>query len=274
MQQLNVDCQRDEYPPIGFWQDQDIHSQWVRMVPRSQNGPAGAALFGLQFCRYDGQGNPPASTRNARFDRLVHGPNRDTSIFIADVTTTLSTMSIRFDNYPHDPDFGLTVNPCWPSTLVDDPGFALLNSDEWYLDYPQRQRTAIISYPQPPPLALTQNNPPRPGYQKRFIEQLDKVLAFSERNTTQELLEEYLTKLGIDNCLSEDCVDELRGIRDSPRNFGSPKISSLPKPCEAEPTAVDTFPSSTTITTAPKAGSGMQSALESVPKPTQGIQYF
>ena len=81
------------------------------------------------------------------FDRLVHGPDRDTSIFTASVTTTLSTVSIRFDAYPHQPDFGLTANPCWPATLVDDPGFALLNSDAWYFHAGNAQRhlTALAS---------------------------------------------------------------------------------------------------------------------------------
>ena len=70
MQAPGLNCERDEYPPIGFWQDQDIHSQKIRMVPRAENGRAGAALFGLGFCRYGNDGMPPASTQNAHFDRL------------------------------------------------------------------------------------------------------------------------------------------------------------------------------------------------------------
>ena len=161
MQQPNLGCQIDEYPPAVFWQDQDIHDQWVRLNPGAQNGAAGAALFGAGFCHYDNQGKPPARTENARFDRLVHGPNRDTSMFTADVTTTLSTLLIRFEAFPNEEDWGLTANPCWPSTLIDDPGFALLNSDQWYINYPQRRQIATNLYPGAPPLAYTQSNPPK-----------------------------------------------------------------------------------------------------------------
>lgn len=254
----------DEYPAIAFWQNLDYHDQRVRLLPGSENGAAGRNLFGLGFCRYDGQGNPPASTRNARFDRIVHGPDRDTSVFIADVTTTLSTVSISFINFPNDPDWGLTANPCWPSTLVDDPGFALLTGDPWYFDYPQRDATKK-AYAIPPPLALTQNNPPRPGYQKRFISSGEAVIALATNNVTQGGLEglERLADQDIQLCVKDDSAGELRA-------FG--KSLSIPKPHEAGPTTeVSHSPPATTMI-APEAGSGVHVAPEATAMPTGGSE--
>ncbi len=272
MQEPNLNCQRDEYPPAGFWQDQDIHSQYIRMVPKNQNGPAGKALFALGFCRYNNvNGKPPASTRNARFDRIIRGPNRYTSIFTADVTTTLSTVSIQFDAYPGDPDFGLTANPCWPSTLVDDPGFALLNSDPWYFGYDERLQTVDI-YSNLPPLAVTQNKPPRAGYQKRFLDPLDTKLALHEGNGTQKLTEECLAELGIHQCHSSNCVDELKKMNLSSVYGGPPKVHSLPRASEAEPTAADSNSAPAVTLTAAMVGGGAQSVLNSIPKPTGGFE--
>lgn len=78
----------------GLEQDQKIHKQWIRVVPKKQNGRAGGALFGLMSCSFDAQSYPPASTKNPRLDRLVHGPDRDTEIYTADVTTSLFTVSV------------------------------------------------------------------------------------------------------------------------------------------------------------------------------------
>lgn len=50
-----------------------------------------------------------------------------------DLTVTLSTVHINFVRMPGFADDGLTENPCWPSTVIDDPGFALLTDDPWYI---------------------------------------------------------------------------------------------------------------------------------------------
>lgn len=235
MQQQGLRCDRDEYPPIAFWQGQDIHSQYVRMVPGAQNRAAGAALFGLNVCNYEvrkGVSYAPVVTRNPRLDQVVRGPGRETSIYTAEVTTTLATLSIRFNAYPNQPDFGLTANPCWPSTLVDDPGFALLISDPWYSAHSnaQRRQTARL-YSNPPPLAFTQNNPPRAGYQKRIPGPLDVNLISG-------------------------------GVGGTP-----PNGPSVPRVNNAEPTAADPFSAPTGASTAATVGGGGLSAL-AIMKPT------
>lgn len=131
MQEPGLSCQRDEYPPIVFWQDQHFEEQFIRMVQSTENGGAGS-LFGVQFCRYDAEGKPPVSTNNRRSAREINGPGRKTIIETGDVTSTLSTVRIDFANMPNYPDDGLTQNPCWPRTVTDDPGFALLADDPWY----------------------------------------------------------------------------------------------------------------------------------------------
>ena len=241
MQEPNLDCERDEYPAIAFWQDQEIASQRVRLLPENQNGPAGAALFGLSFCRYSNKdGTPPSETNNAKFDRVIHGSDRDTGVHTADVTTTLSTMSISFDKYPNEADYGLTDNPYWPSTLVDDPGFALLVNDPWYFGVgnEQRRRTAVASYAAPPPFALIQNNAPRPGYQKRKIAGFEPRLIVTGGNDTEKLYET------------------------SPE-----EISSTPKSHEAELT-VDTNSVMTKTSEAATIGGGLRVAYNSIPKAT------
>lgn len=247
MQESGLNCERDEYPPAGFWQDQDIHDQWIRMLPKKQNGPAGAALFGLGICGYNGQGEPPSSTRNARFDRIIHGPNRDTEVYTADVTTTLYTVSIRFDRYPNQPDFGLTENPCWPSTLVDDPGFALLTSDAWYHIASNDQRHMTVElYALAPSPGVTQNKPPRLGYQKRSLDPVDTSDTFEEGNIIHKLVETCNPLMGL----------------------------SAPRESEAEPTAADSDLVPTATPRVPMVGGGAQLALGSMPKSTGAIESY
>lgn len=274
MQQPNLRCQRDEYPPIAFWQDQDIHDQYVRFLPGSQNAAAGGALFGLDVCSYtviNGVGYPPASTGKPTLARVINGPDRETEVYTVDVTTTLATLSIQFNAYPNQPDFGITANPCWPSTLVNDPGFALLNSDPWYYALANAQRHQTVDdYSNPPPLAITQNNPPRAGYEKRLFDPLDKDLTLNEDDN--QLMEEYLAELGIRKCRSTNCVDELNERKISSMYGAPPKAHSLPRASEAEPTAADTNLQPQATSVAAKAGGGgAQLALDSIPKPTGGI---
>jgi hypothetical protein len=79
-------------------------------------------------------------------------------------------------------DDGLSVNRCWPSTLVpNDPGFALLTDDPWY----QNHAAAAIStylYSAAPPNAVTSGKskyrtlPNRPWIAARSIHLLDVML--------------------------------------------------------------------------------------------------
>ncbi|KAI4094078.1 MAG: hypothetical protein L6R37_007315 [Teloschistes peruensis] len=183
---------------------------------------------------------------------------RATEIWTAEVTTTLSTLRIEFPNYPNQPDDGLTANPCWPSTLINDPGFALLTDDPWYIHNPQYAQN-IHLYPNPPPPAYTQNNPPRPGYQKR------DVLPEDRYNRTGMRLRDSPDKFNAQDYL---VAEEPRTIR-LPPVYWSP--SKTPSAVDAMPTAADSKTDSP-LTEPAKAGSGLQSALDAIPKPTGEVK--
>jgi hypothetical protein len=52
-------------------------------------------------------------------------------------------------------DDGLSENRCWPSTLApNDPGFALLTDDPWYLNHPAAAISTYL-YSDPPANAVT-----------------------------------------------------------------------------------------------------------------------
>ena len=106
----------------------------------------------------------------------------------------------------------------------------------------------------PPPQALVQNNLPRPGYQKRYVDSLDMDMALNERNATDNTRQEQI---------AEYRLDELK------KNYLTPpKLSSIPRACLAEPTAADTDSPPVVTSTAPMVGGGLQSALNSFARPT------
>lgn len=269
MQAPNLNCQRDEYPPIAFWYNEKYDDAYVRLLPGAQNRAAGAALFNRQFCHYDGRGKPPSETNNVQFDRLIHGPDRDTRLYTADVTSTLAALHIRFDAYPNQPDFGLTANPCWPRTLINDPGFALLNSDPWYYApaNAQRHQTALASYRIPPPAALTQNNPPQAGWNKRSLDAINMDLILDEGNSTKKLTGKEFGQMLLHDCEDEECLDRLKQVKILPVASVPSSISSSPMPNEAEPTATDGSGFLATSAAAMVGGS-VQGAFESIVKPT------
>lgn len=243
------------------------------MVPGKENEGAGS-LFDMSFCRYrqsNALGFPPASTGSSAFHQLIHGPNRDTEVWTRDVTTTLATVSIRFDAYPNDPDFGLTANPCWPSTLVDDPGFALLISDGWYANAGNAQRSQMATmYSNPPPLAITQNNPPRAGYEKRFLDHLDKGLKLHEGFTAQAL-EDYLAALGISTFRTANDVGQLKEMAITSICSLPPKGFSAPRASEAGPTSADTHSESGATSATAMVGGTAKVAPDPIPTQTGAV---
>lgn len=117
---------------------------------------------------------------------------------------------------PNDPDDGLTANPCWPSTLVDDPGFALLTDDLWYVKEPQRQQYTAL-YRNDPPFAYTMGNPPINGYQRArrplpvLYPRVEDTVA-DEGNRTRQLSDEELSERGIRKCGTPNCRYEVADL--------------------------------------------------------------
>ncbi|KAI1827703.1 glycosyl hydrolases family 18-domain-containing protein [Xylaria intraflava] len=274
MQGSNLNCERDEYPPIAFWQDQDPNEQYIRMVPKAQNRGAGQ-LFGLGFCSWvysDGVGHLPSTTSNRHLHAKRTVANRVTETYTGDVAIRQATVSIRFVNMPNLPDSGLTANPCWPSTLVDDPGFALLTDDPWYFDHPQRQMYTR-EYAVAPPFAVTAGKPPKPGYQRArrdspvLYPRLEDMVADTGNNTRQltdeELWERGIWKCGTPNCRDEEAALAKEGV-DVVRPVGSPADMTV----DANPTPVVSEAGTTRDTMPASVGSGADSLLEKPAKAT------
>jgi hypothetical protein len=100
----------------------------IRLLSGTQNTGAGNALFGNQafVCGYGNKdGLPPRSTQNLRSDREAINANRKTIIETMDLTITLSTLRLDFAGSVAYPNYRIPQNSCWPSTVVNDPRFAL-----------------------------------------------------------------------------------------------------------------------------------------------------
>ncbi|KAI0537757.1 hypothetical protein GGR58DRAFT_501952 [Xylaria digitata] len=222
MKENDVRCEADEYPPAAFWQGALSPKQYIRFSPGRQNGGAGS-LFGLGFCEYDDQGHPPVETANKRYvgDLVVGGLKRRVTQYMA--RTTRRAVRIDFIKIV-DPDgvAGLSVNPCWPEILLEDPGFALLTDDPYYAAHRDVQRYAKANYPNLIPLNALRNHTPQQGYRKQDEKShgLDpEAWVFDDGNSTRRVTEDELVRyLGFLRCNSADCHEEMHelGIKSAP----------------------------------------------------------
>jgi len=149
MQSYGVNCERDEFPPAIIWQGRD-DDQWMRFLPESQNGGAGQLFNGI--C----DDTPRSHTTN---EHTVDGAMQDCrpwKSWTRTIWTTFSVLDLQFDLMPGLTNYGLVENPCYPLTLVNGPGFALLYEDPYYFARPNDCSYAEDYYPDPPPAAVTQ----------------------------------------------------------------------------------------------------------------------
>jgi len=223
MQAPGLNCQADEYPPAAFNQGDLAPKQYIRFNPGSQNGGAGSSIFGLSFCRFNDRGKLPEGTINPHYvsDRVVDGLKR--SVYHYTAETTRSKVIIEFDGDVVDSDgvAGLHDNPCWPENLVEDPGFALLTDDPYYLGHVAEARYGKKNYPDLVPqdvldAAAAEGHMSQAGYRKRDedMHNLDPdAWAFNDGNRTRRLTDaELQEKLGILRCSSADCKEEMRAL--------------------------------------------------------------
>ncbi|KAI1734037.1 glycosyl hydrolases family 18-domain-containing protein [Xylaria scruposa] len=216
MQQRDVRCEADEYPPAAFHQGDRWPKQYIRFSPGSQNGGAGS-LFHLDFCGFDAQGKLPVERANERYvsDRTVGGLKRRVTQYMG--RTTRRAVRIDFINVV-DPDgeAGLISNPCWPSILLYDPGFALLTDDPYYARHRSAQQYGIANYPDLIPLDVLGNHQPQQGYRKRDekLHGLDpEAWVFDDGNTTRRATADELVRdMGILRCNSADCHEEMQEL--------------------------------------------------------------
>ncbi|PVH79949.1 hypothetical protein DL98DRAFT_630092 [Cadophora sp. DSE1049] len=172
-------CDRDEWPPRYFWPGDDVaaakgHFQRIRLVPAPDNRKAGQIWN--QFCNNNaaqvtrakpkkrGQVAPKTAELKSYIQsawiRTVGNAIVDKPI-VAKQTTNTGRAVFTFadwDGLPEDKDWhGLKDNRCWPKALAaDDPGWALLTDDEFYLTQHKDLAKSTARYAEYPDLALLQ----------------------------------------------------------------------------------------------------------------------
>ena len=125
LQQPILVRQRDEHPPPpqrDIWQARD-NNVWIRLLLAADNGGGGSALFSecQEKMEVEELGRRFLSTKTIRC--------RETNVYEVTRRAVQSVIKIEFSNIGAVPkDYGVRENPCWPKTLIDDPGFALLSN--------------------------------------------------------------------------------------------------------------------------------------------------
>ena len=236
LQRPNLSCQRDEFPPAAIWQARDKRV-WIRLLPGTLNGSAGQLFKGCP-------GKVKLSTLGENRGPPVKVGCRDRVVVTETVQPIDTVIVIKFKNMPAIDDAGLMENPCWPSTLVDDPGFALNANDPWYQESPNRGRRVYKKYyPNPPEAQFTQGKVNKPGWGKRdehgvMMGMMDPNDVYvDEGNSSRRITEEEpLDDFGMLRC-SGDCSAEMAdlGIASLPVS----QIAPTPTPQSVE---VETTP--------------------------------
>lgn len=265
MQQKDVKCQADEYPPAAFWQGAETPKQYIRFSPGAQNGGAGS-LFGLRFCGFDNEGNLPVASVDKRYisDRTVGVLIRPVTHYSA--RTTRSAVKIEFDAAVIDPDgmAGLSANPCWPEALIEDPGFALLTDDAYYAGHRAEQSYGRSNYPGLVPqdvldYAHSQGHFSQAGFRKRDENShaLDpEAWVYNDGNTTRRLTDAELREIGILRCASAHCREEMQALGIETARVVQPEATTnAPAPTVVASTTQSTIETATAVGVA-SAGSG------------------
>jgi hypothetical protein len=148
MRSRELECQRDEYPGASIWNARD-NSVWIRLIPRKDNAAANHLFRGCPMKEQDELIGSRSVDRRVDCNRTYH-------IWQRTLRKMETVMDIRFTKMEKmGPDFGISENLCWPSTLVNDPGFALLTNDPWYRQ--GNNRGAYTQYYDQEPLAQFTN---------------------------------------------------------------------------------------------------------------------
>jgi chitinase len=172
LRESDLQCQRDEYPGAAIWQARD-DNVWIRLIPKKENAAAGKLFVGC----------PQQEKEELIGERFISEEVRGCRTYdiwqrtVRKMETVIDVGFVNMGNMPAD--FGIFDNPCWPETLVNDPGFALLTDDPWYRGGNNRgQFTQYYAQPplpqftngkinkltwgwtQPKPLNSGNNNPP------------------------------------------------------------------------------------------------------------------
>ncbi|KAK1978686.1 hypothetical protein LZ30DRAFT_598586 [Colletotrichum cereale] len=268
MQSRGLNCQRDEYPPAAIWQGRDMR-QWIRLVPGAQNGGAGQLFKGVCPAKY--KLSPEQGRRLAKVNRNC---KRVVSSFVVTRTATTRVMKMRFINMAAADllaDDGIPANPCWPSTLIDDPGFALMTNDPWYNAHPASKRNTRL-YRNAPLANIIAGKTNRPGFNKRDEDDFDpEDVWVDEGNSTRKATDgELLEGLGFLRCEDGDCDGELRdlGVKSLPLLNPS---ATVPVDVVAFATPFDALP--TSLTNVLETASSIHEEAKALITPAPELEY-
>lgn len=242
-------CQRDEWPPAHFWQGDT--GQYVRYNHREDNTGAGSAW--RSFCpigeaptrcvpgteRVVNPANPrlPVTTY-CRKEVTLKGKYMFRLELLVYTTDFCVVMELRFTNDDDMPlavlsNDGLTVNECYPQMLINEPGFAVLDTDSYYR---RNGRTPDLRFGSDTidPALIAGRSPPFPVARRSLDVPLLDRNDFSFQNVTTSrkltneefeafiakeleledhlrMLEEQLRELSIASCVGDDCATERHG---------------------------------------------------------------
>lgn len=240
MQQPGLNCQRDEFPPAVVWRGRD-NRQWIRLIPGTQNAAAGQLFRGV--CPPNYRLSPLQGLRELK---PLKGCRRNVRRWVVTRTATTNVLKMRFINMPNAVDDGIPENPCYPKTLIDDPGFALLANDPWYQQHSANKKYTAL-YRNAPPASISAGKVNRPGYNKRDDDDdgfdPDEVWVDEGNSTRKATDEELFDRLGLLRCENGDCSGKLEelGIESAP--FTGP-VPTAPPAASAFATLVDALPTS------------------------------
>lgn len=271
MQSANINCQRDEYPPAAIWQGRDMR-QWIRLVPGAQNGGAGQLFRGVCPAKYK-----MSPEQNKRLLRVVRNCKRLVSKYVVTRTATTKVMKMKFINMPNLADDGIPDNPCYPKTLIDDPGFALMTNDPWYNAHPASKRNTRL-YRNAPGANIIAGKTNRPGYNKRDDEEDFNPEHFNpddvwvdEGNSTRKATDgELFDHLGFLRCENGDCEAELGDIGVKSLPFINPS-STVPIEVVAYATPADALP--TSLANVLETASSIHEEARSLITPAPQLEY-
>lgn len=247
-------CQRDEWPPAHFQQGRP--AGYIRLLPGSQNsGVANSRNGWRSFCKF------PADQQV----KVEGGPINYAGaiVYTTIITSTIITLSVLEYNYINIPQpvgdpYLLTTNPCYPSTLTNEPGFALLTQDPYY--FFKHINTQFLPYSAPPGSYYTSGKKPPT---KRwlgdtfatgsdlpldFVFDEDAGILVDEGNTTRRAYDEEIAEhLDLQRCVEPDCADERakwNSIQQELQHKSDPAALLIKEPAypTSLPVAVSWFP--------------------------------
>lgn len=169
-------CERDEYPPIRFQAKDPAlqYTQWMRVLPKDDNQGAGKLWQGK--C---GKAHSSKKTEGGPINNRV-------CTEIASTEYTVTAFSLKFTNTGASSG-QLVSDPCLPTLITDDIGFALMTQDKWYGDNILGHYNSA-AYSEPPVNSLTSgvnkpNNRPMRRWDHMEAMQIPDTLSLEDIET-------------------------------------------------------------------------------------------